>query len=368
MQFTVTIFLFFTIVSIFSETVILKDGNVQKGKVKSQNIEFLVLNIKGKDSNISKAKIRRVIYAITPELEEKQTKEELAKLKTEKNSKVKKTKEEEAEETERVNFEITKALEEQEKQEKLNLSFTERIKELEAQVYELRSNNNLTDSGSRLNKVEEDLKDLKSRTRRMERYLGIDPDMEDYYTKPRTMWSVVWRSILIPGWGLTYAKDSFGGMYTSLFLVGGLGSVGMNASVNASEKKFNDKLINDYIIQPYLIRTLASSSTTPSTPAVQQNLEGLINLNSTNKLFSLYKIQRDIQDQKDATASFNTAVAGIYALQLIHSVIVGYFWARKIPGKLSDIESPKSSLYINMIPPTRMNMNSEYQLGVNHRF
>jgi hypothetical protein len=354
--------------SIFPETVILKDGTIQKGKVKSQNIDFLVLNIKGKDSNISKAKIRRVIYAITPEQEEKQTKEELAKLKLEKNSKVKKTKEEEAEEAERINFEITKALEEQEKQEKLNLSFTERIKDLEAQVYELRSNNNLSDSGSRLNKVEEEVKDLKSRTRRIERFLSIDPDMEEYYTKPRTMWSVVWRSALIPGWGLTYAKDSFGGIYTSLFLVSGLGAAGMNASVNALEKKFNDKLINDYIIQPYLIRTLSSSSTTPVTAAAQQNLEGLINLNSTNKLFGLYKIQRDIADQKDATTSFNNAVAGIYALQLIHSIIVGYFWARKIPGKLSDIEAPKSSLYINMIPPTRLNMNSEYQLGVNHRF
>ena len=318
---------------LFSETAILRDGTVIKGKLKSQDVEKIVMVIKGKDTVISKTKLRRFIYAITPEQEEKQTRDELAKMKSEKTSKTVKTKQEELEEERLIEEEIAKALAERDKQERLNLSFEERIKKLESEVIDLKSNNNLADSGSRLNKLEEEIKDIKSRTRRMERFLEIDPDMEEYYSKPRTPWSILWRSALIPGWGLSYGRSSFGTVYTSLFFISAMGVAGIKQSVNTLEEKFTDKIINDYVLQPFFVRQAIANTTQTTTSTSNSSIENLLTLNSNIKLYNLYKLQRDIDEQDKATDNLVAGVAGLYAFQLLHSAVYSYFWAKKIPEK-----------------------------------
>ena len=82
-------------------------------------------------------------------------------------------------------------------------------------------------TSKKIMEIEKELKDLQKRTRRIERFLEIDPDLEDYYSKPRSMWSIVWRSALIPGWGLSYGRsEGFSTMYTSMFFISALGGAG----------------------------------------------------------------------------------------------------------------------------------------------
>jgi hypothetical protein len=354
---------------LFSETAILRDGIVIKGKLKSQDVEKIVMIVKGKETVVSKTKLRRFIYAITPEQEEKQTREELAKMKSEKASKTVKTKEEEQEEERLIEEEIAKALAERDKQERLNLSFEERIKRLESEVIDLKANNNLADSGSRLNKLEEEIKDLKTRTRRMERFLEIDPDLEEYYSKPRTPWSIIWRSALIPGWGLSYGRSSFGTVYTSLFFISALGVAGIRESVNTLEEKFTDKIINDYVLQPFFVRQ-AVANTTQTSSTSTSSFDNLLNLNSNIKLYNLYKLQRDIEDQEKATDNLVNGVAGLYALQLFHSAVYSYFWAKKVPDKF-DSKTETTSFRIQITPrvnPLTTQTQADLQASVQFRF
>ena len=99
-----------------------------------------LFTLKGKEFKVPKNKVRRVVYAKTPDIEEKITKEELQKLKQEKSAKkTLKTQEEEMEETRLLEEEIAKAIEEQKKQELLNLSFGERIQKLESELSDLKA-------------------------------------------------------------------------------------------------------------------------------------------------------------------------------------------------------------------------------------
>ena len=171
---------------LLSETLVLKDGTIIKMTLKAQDVDTLTYTLKGKEFKVPKGKIRRVVYAKTPELEEKIAKEEVQKMKQEKTAKKPtKTKDEEQEEAREearlLEEEIVKALEEQRRQELLNLSFEERIKKLETEVSELKS---LTgeNTKAKIERMEGDIEDLRKRTRRMEKFLDVDSDIEDYYS------------------------------------------------------------------------------------------------------------------------------------------------------------------------------------------
>ena len=365
---------------LLSETLVLKDGTIIKMTLKAQDVDTLTYTLKGKEFKVPKGKIRRVVYAKTPELEEKIAKEEVQKMKQEKAAKKPtKTKDEEQEEAREearlLEEEIVKALEEQRRQELLNLSFEERIKKLETEVSELKS---LTgeNAKAKIERMEGDIEDLRKRTRRMEKFLDVDPDIEDYYSKPRSMWSIVWRSALVPGWGLTYGRDSgLGSVYTSLFIVTSLGGAGYKASLNSLEKSIDDKLITDLIVQPLLLSTFASASaSTATTAATATSLStDLKNYqNSYNTPIKLYKYMQSKDDFNQQVANADkvlAAAAGIYALQLIHSAIYGYFWAKRTPRKFSDEKTTGWNIQIS--PLARRNPitnNQDWQMDVGYRF
>ena len=70
-------FLFILLLSsipLFSETLVLKDGTVIKMSLKAQDANTLTYTLKGKDFTIPKSKVRRVVFAKTPEIEEKNAK------------------------------------------------------------------------------------------------------------------------------------------------------------------------------------------------------------------------------------------------------------------------------------------------------
>ena len=72
-MFKLKLILFFTIFSLFSETVFLRDGSILRGKLKSQNInEIIILTEKGEEK-ISKDKTFRVLYKDMSETEAKKT-------------------------------------------------------------------------------------------------------------------------------------------------------------------------------------------------------------------------------------------------------------------------------------------------------
>ena len=365
---------------LLSETLVLKDGTIIKMTLKAQDVDTLTYTLKGKEFKVPKGKIRRVVYAKTPELEEKIAKEEVQKMKQEKAAKKPtKTKDEEQEEAREearlLEEEIVKALEEQRKQELLNLSFEERIKKLETEVSELKS---LTgeNAKAKIERMEGDIEDLRKRTRRMEKFLDVDPDIEDYYSKPRSMWSIVWRSAIVPGWGLTYGRDSgLGSVYTSLFIVTSLGGAGYKSSLNSLEKSIDDKLITDLIVQPLLLTTFASASastatTATTTASLSTDLKNYQNsYNTPIKLYKYLQSKDDFNQQVANADKVLAAAAGIYALQLIHSAIYGYFWAKRTPRKFS--EEKTTGWNIQLSPLARRNPitnNQDWQMDVGYRF
>jgi hypothetical protein len=365
---------------LLSETLVLKDGTIIKMTLKAQDVDTLTYTLKGKEFKVPKGKIRRVVYAKTPELEEKIAKEEVQKMKQEKTAKKPtKTKDEEQEEAREearlLEEEIVKALEEQRRQELLNLSFEERIKKLETEVSELKS---LTgeNTKAKIERMEGDIEDLRKRTRRMEKFLDVDPDIEDYYSKPRSMWSIVWRSALVPGWGLTYGRDSgLGSVYTSLFILTSLGGAGYKTSLNSLEKSIDDKLITDLIVQPLLLSTFASASAstaTTATTATSLSTDLKNYQNSYNTPIKLYKYMQSKDDFNQQVANADkvlAAAAGIYALQLIHSAIYGYFWAKRTPRKFN--EEKTTGWNIQLSPLARRNPitnNQDWQMDVGYRF
>ena len=63
------------------------------------------------------------------------------------------------------------------------------------------------------------------------------------------------------------------------------------------------------------------------------------------------------------------AAAGIYALQLIHSAIYGYFWAKRTPRKFN--EEKTTGWNIQLSPLARRNPitnNQDWQMDVGYRF
>lgn len=353
---------------VFSETLVLKDGTIIKMTVKTQDVDNLTYSLKGKEYKVPKSKIRRVVYAKTPELEEKIAKEELQKIKQEKVvKKPTKTQEEEREEARLLEEEIARAIEEQRKQELLNLSFAERIQKLENEISELKIASGQS-SSSKIATIEKDVDDLKKRTRRIERFLEIDPDIEEYYNKPRSMWSIVWRSALIPGWGLSYGRsEGFSTMYTTMFFIAAMGGAGYKSSLSGLEKTLNDTLINELVIKPYALSTLAGNISTSTT--IASDVANYQSYNTTVRLVK-YMQSRDAFNQQIENSEKVIAFAvGIYAIQLIHSAIYGYFWEKKVPKSFSQEKS--SGWKIQISPLARKNPitnTQDYQMEFGYRF
>lgn len=358
-----------------AETLILKDGTVIKMSLKAQDVDTLTYTLKGKEFKVSKNKVRRVVYAKTPEIEEKITKEELQKLKQEKLAKkVVKTEEEEAEDARLLEEEITKAIEEQKRQELLNLSFGERIQKLENELSDLRVGGERGGS-SKLAAFEKDLDELKKRTRRMERYLEIDPDIEDYYAKPRSMWSLVWRSALIPGWGLSYGRDEgFSTFYTTAFFLAGFGGLGYRSALEDIDKSLNETFINDFIVKPYALSVLRSniesnSTTTSEITTLTNNLATYQNYESTIKIVKYIQDREGYNKQVENSERLISFTLGIYAIQLIHSAVYGYFWAKRVPRNFSEEKSAGWKLQVSPLARRNPLTNTQdYQMEFGYRF
>ena len=329
------LFLFFFFLSLFSETILLKTGQTLKVKLISQNADSVVYSQGGKEVNLEKNKIRKIIYARTPELEELQVKDELKKFNQEKLKKIKKTKQEEDEEARLLEEEFNKAIEEQERQERLNMSFEERITKLENDILKTRTQMSSMDpssySGAKLRRMEADIEDLKTRTKRIEKFLEIDPNIEEYYNSPRSMWQIVWRSAVFPGWGLNYGKGKFGTFYSSMFFLTTLSSIGYKEYLKDQQNDLQNRVVSDLIVQPLAVNSLLRSSSLADSSTVLSDFNSYQTYNNTVKGLSILEKYNTHQTGIQRSDSLMKAGIAIYIIQLVHSGIYGYFWEKNPP-------------------------------------
>lgn len=335
--------------SIFSDTFILKDGTVMKVKLISQNPNEVTFIMNGKESTMSKNKLRRILYTRNLEQEKKEIQDELNKMKQEKQKKIKITKEEEEEAERLVNEELLKAFEEQEKQEKLNMSFDERITKLSNEINDLKQKSGSTAS---IEKIEAEIKDLKKRTERIERYLKIDPDIEEYYSRKRSPWDVIWRSAIIPGWGLSYSRNGFGDFYTGMFFLTTISGYAYKKSNSSNQKDFQNKAINDFVVMPLAVENALSSSSNSALVSLSSSYDSYKSFNIASKGWKTYQRYEKLQENNENSDKLLKTALGIYIIQLIHSGIEGYFWSKRpLPGKFNEPGGNKEAgLYYNIYP------------------
>lgn len=335
--------------SINSETILLKTGQTLKIKLVSQNADTVTYSQGGKETILEKNKIRKIIYARTPELEDLQVKEEIKKFNQDKLKKIKKSKEEEEEDARLLEEEFNKAMEEQERQERLNMSFEERITKLENDILKTRTQMANMDpssySGAKLRKMESDIEDLKNRVKKVEKFLEIDPEIENYYNSPRSMWQVVWRSAIFPGWGLNYARGNFGTTYSSLFFFTAIGSIGYKEYLKDDERKIRSSAISELVVTPTAFSSLLASSNLASTnPNLNTDLQAYQSYNLTLKGSAIAERYDSNYEGKQRSDRMMRAAVAIYLIQLIHSGIYGYFWEKNPPKQfLKDEEKNEES-------------------------
>jgi hypothetical protein len=327
---------FFVVHSLFAEIIFFKDGTIKQVKLKSQDSDSVTYLFKGKEIKSPKSTIRRIFYAKTPEQENKLAQDELKKWKDEKTKKVQKTEAQEKEEALQLEEELKAAILEKERQERLNLSFEDRISQLEKNLDQLRSSSGYGDS-QKFVQMEKDIADLKKRTRKIENFLGIDPDIEEYYGKPRNFWSPIWRSALLPGFGLTYAKSNFGTVYTSIFTIAAIAVVANQSTLKTAKTNLDYNLLYNQVLFPTAIDTFMQSSTT----LANENKAEIQSLNSLNKnlqIFKYLKSSNDYQTLVENHEKLIRAAFGIYVIQLIHTAIYSYFWSSHPPQKINDVD------------------------------
>ena len=119
----------------------------------------------------------------------------------------------------------------------------------------------------KLNQGDEDFKktmdkrmaSLEIRIRRLEKYLGMDESMVDYYQRKRSPWDLVWRSAIFPGWGHRYAREEYtGNAYSTSIIVLYLLHYFIDYQTKAAEDVAKTALFNDAVVKAYQYSSLGS--------------------------------------------------------------------------------------------------------------
>ncbi|MBK8394151.1 MAG: hypothetical protein IPL26_02760 [Leptospiraceae bacterium] len=179
---------------------------------------------------------------------------------------------------------------------------------------------------------------LEIRIRRLEKYLGMDESMVDYYQRKRSPWDLVWRSTLFPGWGHRYAKEEYtGNAYsTSIIVLFGL-SYFINYQANALADTAKIALYNDTIIKTYQFSNFGSNSSYSSVFV----LNGYATYQTTMVA---------VNSQKELANNFISLAMVLYVAQIVHSYFTGVEWAKVQPRNYSNEE---------LLKPTGFNIKSK---------
>jgi hypothetical protein len=223
------IIIFFTIESLFGEEVLLKNGDIVKGRIIGQTSSDMEIDTGSGSKTIPKSQVIKVQYRpFTPEQKqeyaEKQKKDRAAYIERKKAAIEKKRLERLKQEQESVDNQ----------EDETEIVPTE--KELEAQ-------------------------DTAKRAQALRELVG-DGKMEKPEDEPIEYWDFAWRSIVFPGWGhFTIDRPIVGGLYmaTSIALLSGVYETRRIASnaqkENIRQVEFNYLLSTQREIAPLEIRT-----------------------------------------------------------------------------------------------------------------
>ncbi|MCP5502009.1 MAG: hypothetical protein H7A25_19065 [Leptospiraceae bacterium] len=374
------IFLFFSS-SLFSETLIFKDGSYINCRIKNQNVQRVIYEYKGKTHSISKTKVLRIVYTNDPQKAKKEVETELIKLrknllKQKKESETKKKKEQEEKEKEET----------RKKEEELQNKLTElqkRLEELEQKGLSETEEHPQEDkfvknTSEEISALKVEIEDLKKRTTRIEKYLELEPDLKDYYGKQRSPWSLVWRSALFPGWGHSYVrKEEIGITYTTLFLSllvigGGIYDSGSTALKAASNKEQTDLVQTHLLMNLYEKNQQALLAENPNSTSITAI--------SSSDIFSLTffpkylktKAARNTASSLQAKGRATVAAAfGIYFIQIVHAYITGVYWSKRPAILFEEYGSLQPSGFqfsLNSDSPQTTKQEQNYSIHYNYKF
>ncbi|MDX1957700.1 MAG: hypothetical protein SFU98_03955 [Leptospiraceae bacterium] len=360
----VFIILFFTNY-LFADRIILKSGKLIQGTVESQNNNIVSVKLaNGKSIEVKKKEIASLLY-VEPTKKTQKPRPKPRPIATE-NIKPSETpiakesiKDDSAkvtpttiQNTEKISEKITvdkeltnsvmKKFEDADKRREGTTK--EEIQVLREELDYLKKEKNKTE---KLNNTEDEfrknmdkrLSGMEIRTRRLEKYLGMDESMVEYYQQPRSPWDIVKRSAVFPGWGHRYAREDYtGNTYSTLFIILPILGYFIDYQANVAKDAVENTLINKLGTQILQSQALGTNSTVTSL--------------SNATIFSTisnYQTGLDaVNSQKQLANNFFTAAIVLYGFQLVHSYFTGVEWAKTKPRNYSNEE---------LLRPTGFNWN-----------
>lgn len=266
------ILIFLLTLPLFSESIILDDGNILKREIISMDVNFIhCKNAEGIEEKISRDKVIRVVYKEinTEDLRDLLTEEEKNKIEKKKEVKakeierLKKIKEEEIER--RKELAEKQKLEEEKmkkaKKEDLVKYLSQRNRELEKlKDKEKEQNLQILKLEEKISKLEEEIKetnivlestkkesaeankDLTSTKDELKITKGEVDNLKARFAnqKDDAIWAIVGRSALLPGWGHNYIKQNRTGyIYAGIFGVTFLYTFYNYNKTNAAKKEYD---------------------------------------------------------------------------------------------------------------------------------
>lgn len=329
-----------------AETIILKSGKVLEGQVLSQSRDSITLKSSdGKKQSLPKTVVYKVLYKTTPDETKKHVTKALELTKKE---------------LEKSKSKDQKDLEEHNRLEE------ERIRELEKSLEELKIEQREEDE---VIKLRDRINQLESRLQDMETFLNLNTDWKEKYLAKRNMWSAVWRSALIPGWGHSYIGEYYpSNFYLSVFLLAGLGYLGAQSAEKNVISAYNTKVRDLFVIRPVLTSAVLGTATAltvidSATLERVSLLEGYTNLQRLN---DFNKAQKSVDNAKANTQLAQKFVIGIYLVQLIHVGISAYFWERA--NVIPKVDEKKLSFSLGVTPIVWFDNTKTYQTDFQLQF
>lgn len=231
---------------------------------------------------------------------------------------------------------------------------------LKAEKERLKKNNDDDEKFRKL--MDKRMSGLEIRIRRLEKYLGMDESMVEYYQQKRSPWDLVKRSAIFPGWGHRYARQEYtGNTYSTLFIT--FLVLGYFIDYQA---EFGKETVNNTFETKMITQSLQ-----------MQAFPGLSSGLSNSALYSVYGSYKDgmdaVNSQKKLAGNFYTAAFVLYGMQLVHAYFTGVEWAKSKPRDYSNEELMRPVGWdLNIQPdyhPYRQEISgTHYNISYIHRF
>ncbi|MEM7182431.1 MAG: hypothetical protein AAF518_16065 [Spirochaetota bacterium] len=341
---------------LFADIIRLKNGRVFYGTVKKQSSDLVTIKlnkkVNGKDTvRIWKKDIISLVYVDpkkskrrrrkrrtsrrTNSTRNKTRQKSQASLRNQNNSTAARTSDRYEKVTEKITVDkeltndvMEKFSEADKRREKATLAEIDVLKEeleyLKAERERLKRSDDENDKFRKM--MDKRMSGLEIRIRRLEKYLGMDESMVEYYQRKRSPWDIVKRSAIFPGWGHRYAREEYtGNTYSTLFIsflvFGYFIDYQANVGKQTVQNAFETKIVSQ---------------------ALQLEAVGFTGSLSNSVLYSTYGNYTNgidtVNTQKQLASNFFTAAAVLYGIQLVHAYFTGVEWAKSKPRDYSNEE------------------------------